>query len=106
MDEVDLDVAFVHPFQEFPIKMVMQASGKFILDINWNSRITTQFKVKRYGNQIRNLKLRYEKTQQGFPWTVWTWGDLSPPYGGVQMQVDKVLMGGLMKGTLTLWGGT
>ena len=34
MDEVDLDVAFVHPFQEVLIKMVMQASGKFILDIN------------------------------------------------------------------------
>ena len=23
MDEVHLDVAFVHPFQEFPIKLVM-----------------------------------------------------------------------------------
>ena len=33
MDEVYLDVAFVHPFQEFLIKLVM-ASGKFILDIN------------------------------------------------------------------------
>ena len=33
MDEVDLDVAFVHPFQEFLIKMVM-ASGKFSLGIN------------------------------------------------------------------------
>ena len=33
MDEVYLDVAFVHPFQEFMIKLVM-ASGKFILDIN------------------------------------------------------------------------
>ena len=35
MDEVYLDVAFVHPFQEFLIKLVM-ASGKFILAINWN----------------------------------------------------------------------
>ena len=33
MDEVYVDVAFVHPFQEFLIKLVM-ASGKFILDIN------------------------------------------------------------------------
>ena len=33
MDEVYLDVAFVHPSQEFLIKLVM-ASGKFILDIN------------------------------------------------------------------------
>ena len=33
MDEFYLDVAFVHPFQEFLIKLVM-ASGKFILDIN------------------------------------------------------------------------
>ena len=33
MDEVYLDVAFVHSFQEFLIKLVM-ASGKFILDIN------------------------------------------------------------------------
>ena len=30
---VDLDVAFVHTFQEFLIKLVT-ASGKFILDIN------------------------------------------------------------------------
>ena len=33
MDEVYLDVAIVHPFQEFLIKLVM-ASEKFILDIN------------------------------------------------------------------------
>ena len=33
LNEVDLDVAFVHPFQEFLIKVVT-ASGKFILDIN------------------------------------------------------------------------
>ena len=33
MDEVYLDVAFAHAFQEFLIKLVM-ASGKFILDIN------------------------------------------------------------------------
>ena len=33
MDEVYLDVAFVHQLQEFLIKLVM-ASGKFILDIN------------------------------------------------------------------------
>ena len=33
MDEVYLDVAFVHPFQEFQIKFVM-ASGNFIFDIN------------------------------------------------------------------------
>ena len=30
MDEVYLDVAFVHPFQEFLIKLVMA-----FLDINW-----------------------------------------------------------------------
>ena len=33
INEVDLDVAFVHPFQQFLIKLVT-ASGKFILDIN------------------------------------------------------------------------
>ena len=33
MDKVYLDVAFVHKFQEFLIKLVM-ASGKFILEIN------------------------------------------------------------------------
>ena len=33
VDEVYLDVAFVHPFQEFLIKLFM-ASGKCILDIN------------------------------------------------------------------------
>ena len=33
MDEVYLDVAFVHPFQELLIKLVM-APGKFILEIN------------------------------------------------------------------------
>ena len=31
--DADLDVAFVHPFQEFLIKL-LTASGKFILDIN------------------------------------------------------------------------
>ena len=33
INEVDLDVVFVHPFQEFPIKLVA-ASRKFILDVN------------------------------------------------------------------------
>ena len=33
MDEVYLDAAFVRPFQEFLIKLVI-SSGKFILDIN------------------------------------------------------------------------
>ena len=33
INEVDLDVAFVHPFQEFLIKLVT-ASGKFIIDIS------------------------------------------------------------------------
>ena len=53
MDEVYLDVAFVHPFQEFLIKFVM-ASGKFILEINWNF-CNHRTKVKKYGNQIRYL---------------------------------------------------
>ena len=53
MDEVYLDVAFVHPFQEFLIKLVM-ASGKFILEINWNF-CNHRTKVKKYGNQIRYL---------------------------------------------------
>ena len=41
---------------------------------------------------------------QGFPYDVYTCGggDLSPPYGGEQMQGDKALMGGLMRGDLTL----
>ena len=33
VNEVDLDVAFVHSFQQFPTKLVT-ASGKFILDVN------------------------------------------------------------------------
>ena len=33
INEVDLDVVFMHPFQEFLIKLVT-SSGKFILDIN------------------------------------------------------------------------
>ena len=33
LNEVDPDVAFVYPFQEFLIKLVT-VSGKFILDIN------------------------------------------------------------------------
>ena len=33
INEVDLDVAFVHLFQGFLIKLVT-ASGKFIIDIN------------------------------------------------------------------------
>ena len=33
INEADLDAAFVHPFQEFLIKLVT-VSGKFILDIN------------------------------------------------------------------------
>ena len=33
MDEVYLDVTFVHPFQEFLINLLM-ASGKFIRDTN------------------------------------------------------------------------
>ena len=33
MDEVYRDVAFLHPVQEFLIKLVM-ASGKYILEIN------------------------------------------------------------------------
>ena len=48
-----VDVAFVHPFQEFLIKLVT-ASGKFILDINWNS-CNHIIIVERYGNQIRYL---------------------------------------------------
>ena len=68
MDEVYLDVAFVHPFQEFLIKLVM-TSGKFIIEINWNF-CNHRTKVKKYGNQIRYLYLRYEKAQQGFHQTV------------------------------------
>ena len=33
INEIDLDVAFVHPFQQFLIKLET-ASEKFILDIN------------------------------------------------------------------------
>ena len=33
INEVDLDVAFVHTFQEFLVKLVT-ATGKFIPDIN------------------------------------------------------------------------
>ena len=33
INEVDLDVVFMYPFQEILIKLVT-ASGKFILDIN------------------------------------------------------------------------
>ena len=53
MDEVYLDVVFVHPFREFLIKLVM-ASGKFILDINRNF-CNHRTKVNKYGNQIRYL---------------------------------------------------
>ena len=53
INEVDLDVAFVHPFQQFLIKLVT-ASGKFILDINLKS-CNHIINVERYGNQIRYL---------------------------------------------------
>ena len=37
-------------------------------------------------------------TEQGFPWTVYTWG-------GGQVQGDKALMEGLMRGDIDLMGG-
>ena len=45
-------------------------------------------------------------TNQGFPWAVYTWGDLSPPIWGGQVQGDKMLMGGgLMRGDIDLMEG-
>ena len=32
--------------------------------------------------------------KQGFPWAIYTWWDLSPHMGGVQLQEDKALLGG------------
>ena len=44
--------------------------------------------------------------RQGFPWTVYTWeGDLSPSHMGGQVQEEKALMGGLMRGDIDLMGG-
>ena len=44
---------------------------------------------------------------QGFPQAVYTWGDLSPPIWGGQVQGDKALMGGgLMREYIDLMGGT
>ena len=42
---------------------------------------------------------------QGSPWAIYTWGDLSPPIWEGQVQGDKVLMGGLIRGHTDLMEG-
>ena len=46
-----------------------------------------------------------DSTRQGFPQAVYTWGDLSPLIWGGQVQGDKALMGGLMRGDIDLMRG-
>ena len=47
-----------------------------------------------------------DTTRQGFPLAVYTWGGFVPPLiWGAQVQGDKALMGGLMRGDIDLMGG-
>ena len=49
----------------------------------------------------------WQKLESGFPQAIYTWGGFAPPppYGEGQVQGDKVLMGGLMRGDIDLMGG-
>ena len=51
------------------------------------------------------LFLTTEPLNTVFPRPFYTWGDLSPHMGGGQVQGDKMLMGGLMRGDIDLTGG-
>ena len=59
-------------------------------------------------NNISLVENNITQRKQGFPLAVYTWGgggDLLP-HMGVQVQGDKSLMGGLIKGDIDLTEGT
>ena len=73
---------------------------------------TKELQIKMYLSQIHRLRLtRVKKAvnsvipSQGFPYAIYTWGGFVHPYGG-QVQGDKALMGGLMRGDTDLMGET